>query len=152
MKLIRLLTLTCTLLLSSLTQASTLTIEDAYVRATPPHTANSAAFMQIHNSSDTAIELVSASSDIAERVELHSHIMSDGMMKMRQVESIMIDANASAELRPGSFHVMFLGLKSPLSEGNTINLKLYFNNGDEIVIDAPIKKITMQKKTMKHTH
>tara|TARA_R110001583_G_scaffold52393_8_gene162842 strand:+ start:6256 stop:6711 length:456 start_codon:yes stop_codon:yes gene_type:complete len=151
MKLFKFLTLTSALLLSTLTQAATLTIEDAYVRATPPHTVNSAAFMQIYNSSDTTVELVSASSDIADRVELHSHTMNDGMMQMRQVKSITINANASAELRPGSFHVMFLGLKSPLTEGEAINLKLYFNNGDEIVIDVPIKKITMQKK-MKHTH
>jgi copper(I)-binding protein len=151
MKFINLLMLTVSLLLGTLAHAATLTIEDAYVRATPPHTQNSAAFMLIKNNSDASLELVSASSDIAERVELHSHIMNDGMMQMRQVKSITIDANDSAELRPGSFHVMFLGLKSPLAEGDSVKLKLYFDNGEEIVIDAPIKKITMQKK-MKHTH
>ncbi|WP_413701047.1 copper chaperone PCu(A)C [Psychromonas sp. KJ10-10] len=152
MKLTNSLILTVALLFSTLSNATVLNIEDAYVRATPPHTQNSAAFMLINNSSDEPLTLISASSDIADRVELHSHIMSDGMMKMRQVESITVDAKGSTELRPGSFHVMFLGLKSPLTEGDSVNLKLHFSNGDEIVIDAPIKKITMQKKTMKHTH
>jgi copper(I)-binding protein len=150
-KLINSLVLTSTLLLANLANAATFSVENAYIRATPPHTQNSAAFMLINNNSDKSLTLVAASSDIADRVELHSHIMSDGMMKMRQVESIVIEANDSVELRPGSFHVMFLGLKSPLKEGNKVKLKLYFNNGDEMIIDAPIKKITMQKK-MKHTN
>jgi len=146
MTLIKSLLLTSTLLVSSIVNAATFSVEDAHVRATPPHAKNSAAFMKISNNSDSALKLISASSDIAERVELHSHIMSDGMMKMRQVEAIDIDANGQVELRPGSFHVMFLGLKSPLVEGNKVEIKLYFSNGDEIVLDTPIKKITMKKK------
>ncbi|PKF60210.1 hypothetical protein CW745_16185 [Psychromonas sp. psych-6C06] len=149
MKLLTSLFLSSTLLISTLANAATFTIEDAHVRATPPHSQNSAAFMKIHNNSDMSRKLVSASSDIAERVELHNHIMSEGMMKMRQVDEINIDANASVELRPGSFHVMFIGLNAPLVAGEMVKLKLYFNNGDEVIIDAPIKKINMKKK---HNH
>lgn len=145
MKLISSLLLTGTLLLSGFVSAETFTIENPHVRATPPHSKNSAAFMLINNTSDKSYKLVAASSDISERVELHSHIMSEGMMKMRQVEDIEIKAEGNVELRPGSFHVMFLGLKAPLVEGQSIKLKLYFDNGDEIIVDAPIKKITMHK-------
>ncbi|WP_022941887.1 copper chaperone PCu(A)C [Psychromonas hadalis] len=151
MKLASTLLLTSTLLFSHLISADTFTIENAHVRATPPHTQNSAAFMLINNHSDKSVKLVAASSDIAARVELHSHTMSDGMMKMRQVDEIVILANDKVELRPGSFHVMFLGLKSPLKAGENVIFKLYFDNGDEIIVDAPIKKITMQKK-MKHNN
>lgn len=151
MKLINSLLLTTTLLFSGLINANTFNVENAYVRATPPHAKNSAAFMVIHNNSNKTVKLISATSDIADRVELHSHTMSDGMMKMRQVDEIIIKASDKAELRPGSFHIMFLGLKSPLIEGNSVKLTLYFNNGDEIIVDAPIKKIKMQKK-MKHNN
>ena len=150
MKLLKSVLLISTLLITSVVNAVAFSIEDAHVRATPPHAKNSAAFMKINNNSDSALKLISASSDIADRVELHSHIMSDGMMKMRQVDAIDIDANGQVELRPGSFHVMFLGLKSPLVEGNKVKIKLYFNNGDEIIIDAPVKKIMMKKK-MSHS-
>ncbi|GLS89709.1 hypothetical protein GCM10007916_07760 [Psychromonas marina] len=149
MKLISSLLFSLILLNTNFANAAVFSIEDAHVRATPPHSQNSAAFMKIHNSSDISRKLITVSSDIAERVELHSHIMSDGMMKMRQVEAIEVDANGTAILRPGSFHVMFLGLKSPLVEGENVRLRLYFDNGDEITIDAPIKKITTKKK-MKH--
>ncbi len=107
--------------------------------------------MAINNNSDKTVNLVAASSDISDRTELHSHIMSDGMMKMRQVDEVVINANDKVELRSGSFHVMFLGLKAPLSEGDNAQIKLYFDNGDELIIDAPIKKLTVQKK-MKHNH
>ena len=151
MKIINTLLLTTTLLLSSLVNATTFTVEEAYVRATPPHTKNSAAFMRINNTSDKSLKLVAVSSSIAERVELHNHTMSEGMMKMRQVDGVTINKNTQIELRPGSFHIMFFGLKSPLIEGETVKLKLYFNNGDELIVDAPVKKITTQTK-MKHNH
>lgn len=149
MKLISTLLLSTTLLITNIASAAVFNIEGAYVRATPPHSHNSAAFMTIHNSSDISRKLIAATSDIAERVELHNHIMSDGMMKMRQVEAIEVDAHGTAILRPGSFHVMFLGLKSALVEGENVTVKLYFDNGDEVVVDAPIKRITTTNK-MKH--
>lgn len=120
--------------------ADSISIENAYVRATPPNTQNSAAFMVIHNAMKSDIKLVSASSDIAERVELHEHIHEDGMMKMRQVESINIKQEQEVSLQPGGYHVMFIGLKQALKEGDVVNLSLYFDNGDKINIDAPIKK------------
>ncbi len=146
MKLIILALLTGTLLLSSFVNAATCTIEDAHVRATPPHAKNSAAFMKVSNNSDKPLKLISASSDISERVELHSHTMSDGMMKMRQVDAIDIAANTQVELRPGGFHVMFLGLNLPLVEGKTVKIQLHFSNGEKIIIDAPIKKLLCRRK------
>nr|QXF14406.1 hypothetical protein BCCFPMHH_00009 [uncultured bacterium] len=138
------LTLLCALLFSVNIFAQSLSIDNPYVRATPPHAKNSAAFLTLINNSDKTIKLVAASSDIAERVELHNHIHQDGMMKMRQVETISVLANSSTKLQPGSYHVMFLGLKQELNEGQVVNIKLYFDNGDEVSVKAPIKKINMQ--------
>lgn len=133
------------LLLSTQVFASLLSVEDAYVRATPPNSKNSAAFMVIKNTGKQEVKLLSASSDIAERVELHTHTKVEGMMKMRQVEEIMIKGESSVSLQPGGYHVMFLNLKQPLAEGQSVALSLYFDNGEQIRLDAPIKKINMQK-------
>jgi copper(I)-binding protein len=134
------------MLISNFAFANSINIEDAYVRATPPNTQNSAAFMVIHNTLNKDVKLVSASSDIAQRVELHEHIHEDGMMKMRQVEEISIQSEQKVALKPGGYHVMFLGLKEALKEGNSVQFSLYFDNGDKIMIDAPIKKINSIKK------
>lgn len=139
----RLTILLCALLFSVSTLADELVIDNPYVRATPPHAKNSAAFLTLVNNTDKSLKLVAAKSDIAERVELHNHIHEDGMMKMREVESISVSGNSTTKLQPGSYHVMFLGLKQPLNEGETVKIKLYFDNGDEVSISAPVKKITM---------
>lgn len=138
--------LICALFFSINCYAQSVQIKEPYVRATPPHSKNSAAFLTLVNTQDKAIKLVAASSDIAQRVELHNHIHEDGMMKMRQVEAINIPANSSTQLQPGGLHVMFLGLKQDLSEGQQVKFNLYFDNGDEITISAPVKKIKMMHK------
>ena len=130
--------------------ASELLISNQHVRATPPHSKNSAAFLTITNKTNNKIKLISATSDIAERVELHTHIKADGMMKMRQVKEIPIAANDSVSLQPGGYHVMFLGLKNNLKVGQIVNITLYFSNNDKVNIDAPVQKINMSHKKEHH--
>lgn len=142
----------CSILFSINSFASEIQIENQYARATPPHTVNSAAFFSIDNNTDKNIELVAVKSDVAERTELHTHINEDGLMKMRQVEKIKIQAHEQTTLQPGGYHVMLLGLKSPLIEGEMINLILYFNNGDEVKIAVPVQKITMSKNMSDKKH
>jgi len=145
MKFVTSLFIAANLLFSSLAFASPLSVDNAYVRATPPHAKNSAAFMVINNTDKSEIQLVAVNSDIAERVELHNHIMEDGLMKMREVEQISIASQGQAVLQPGGLHVMFLGLKQELKEDQSVTLRLYFNNGEEIIVDAPVKKIKMHE-------
>ena len=138
------------LIFSANTIASEIMVSDQYVRATPPHAKNSAAFLSISNHSNKVVKLIAASSGIADRVELHSHLKEDGMMKMRQVKEVVINANSVVTLQPGGYHVMFLGLKDDLKEGQNVNITLYFDNGNEINIDAPVQKISMSHKKMHH--
>jgi len=140
----RLTLLICSLLFSINVFAEEFIISDEYVRATPPHSKNSAAFLTIENNTDKDIKLVAASTSISDRAELHSHTKVDGMMQMREVEDILIKANSEMKLQPGGFHVMFLGLKNDLIEGETAQFTLYFDNGDEVKIDAPIQKISVE--------
>lgn len=132
--------------------ATDLTVSNQYVRATPPHVKNSAAFLTLTNNTDKNINLVSVSSDIADRVELHNHISEDGLMKMRQVETIMIQKHSSTSLQPGGYHVMFLGLKNDLVVGQSVNISLYFDNGEKVEIAAPVQKITMSHNTTEKKH
>lgn len=133
------------LLISTQLFATPLIVKDLYIRATPPNSKNSAAFMVIKNTDKKGIKLIAAGSNIADRVELHQHVMEDGLMKMRQVEEIMIKAGGSVALQPGGYHVMFLNLKQPLKEGESVTLSLSFDNGQQLTFDAPIKKIKIPK-------
>jgi copper(I)-binding protein len=144
--------LICTLLFSINSFAQEVEIQNQYARATPPHTTNSAIFFTIANNTDKNIELVAVKSDVAERTELHSHVSEDGLMKMRQIEKIMINAHGQTTLQPGGYHVMLLGLKAPLTEGDNLTLMLYFDNGDEVTLITPIQKITMSQKMSEKKH
>ncbi|WP_372880670.1 copper chaperone PCu(A)C [Psychromonas sp.] len=140
MKIITSLLVSGLLLLSTQVFATQLSVEDAYVRATPPNSKNSAAFMVINNTGNEEVKLIAAASDIADRVELHTHIHADGMMKMRQVPEVSIQAQNTVALQPGGYHVMFVNLKQPLKEGQSVAILLYFDNGEQIKVNAPIKK------------
>lgn len=121
--------------------ANNIKVEDPYVRATPPNLPNSAAFMILKNSSDKDISVIKASSDVSKVVELHTHDMKDGVMKMYQVPKIDIPAKGLTTLKPGGFHVMFIGLNQPLKVGNEVTFTLEYSNGETQTITAPIKTV-----------
>lgn len=131
--------------------ASNIEVKDAYVRATPPGLPNSAAFMTVENNTDKNIAIVSATSKVSKVVELHTHSMKDGVMKMYQVPKIDLLANSKTELKPGGFHVMLIGLYEPLKVGKEVTLTLKLSNGETKTIIAPIKTVMggMMKKEMK---
>jgi hypothetical protein len=72
--------------------------------------------MTIKNNGSTPDRLISGSADVASRFELHEMKMEGSVAKMRQVKGgLEIKPGETVELQPGSFHVMFVGLKKPLS-------------------------------------
>jgi copper(I)-binding protein len=147
MKLVHLL-LTSLLIAPVALANNTITFEHAYARATPPKAPNSAVFAEIHNQDDKERIIVSASTEAANRVELHNVIIDGDIMKMRQIEQMVIPAKGVLILKPGSLHIMLLGLKKPLNEGDIINVTLHFADGGVTMFDAPVKKV-MQGITMK---
>jgi copper(I)-binding protein len=112
-------------------------VQDAYARSANPVTG--AAFMVLSNHVDRDCRLSGVSSDVAERVELHTHREVDGVMKMTEVEEgFPIPANGTHELARGGDHVMFLGLKSPLEDGQTIPLTLDFGDCGTEQVEVPV--------------
>lgn len=121
--------------------AGDLVIADAWTRATAPTARNGGAFMTITNKGSQPDRLVAASTPASERTELHTHRMDNGMMMMRPVEGgIDVPANGAAELKPGGLHVMMLGLKQPLVEGETIPVTLTFAHAGSVTVDVPVGK------------
>lgn len=141
------------LMSTSLTQAADLTIDNAMARAVPPTAKMSAAFMTLTNNANTDLAVLSAESSVAKAVELHNNTMSDGKMKMRQVNQIDLPANQTTELKPGGLHVMLIGLNKALVEGETIDLTLNFSDGSSEALEIPIQQIKpMMQKMHEHKH
>jgi len=99
----------------------------------------SAAYMTIENTTDALDRLVAAASPVARVVELHTHIMEGGVMRMRPVTAIEVNPGEPAVLRPGGLHVMLIDLTRPLRAGETIPLTLRFEKAGEVTIDVPVQ-------------
>lgn len=123
-------------------------VEDVRARPSLGVAKNSAAFFTIENPTDKADKLVSAESDVAKKVELHTHIKENNVFKMRPVESIDIPAHGKAVLQSGGLHVMLIGVHSKLKIGDKFKLKLNFEHGAPITISVPVQKMTGHKKMM----
>jgi hypothetical protein len=139
----------------SLTTASALadiSVEQGYVRATPPGVTTGAAFLTLHNSDNQPVALKRVTSPIASNPELHQHIEHDGMMQMRKVDAIEVPPNGSVSLQPGGYHIMLLGLKGALKEGDEVVLMLEFSDGQSTRLALPVKKIRSAQAMPKVDH
>lgn len=121
-------------------KAGDLVISDFWARATPPSAKTGAAFMVIKNTGATDDVLIGAASSIAKDTQIHETQMEGGVMKMRHVGKIAIPAGGMATLKPGSFHIMFVGLHKPVKEGDTIALTLTFEKSGSVELMVKAQK------------
>lgn len=100
---------------------------------------NSAAYMLLHNHTAEDDALIGASSDVAAAVEIHlSKMGDDGTMQMIPQESIALPADGDLELKPGSYHIMIIGLVKDLKVGDEITLTLHFEKHEDINLTIPV--------------
>ena len=119
-------------------EAQGIQVVNPWSRALPPVSTNGAAYLTLLNSRHHSDELVGASSPIAQRVELHTHSMEGGVMKMRPVSSVELPPGKKVELKPGALHLMLIGLKYPLEEGDHFPLTLQFAHASPIKVEVVV--------------
>jgi hypothetical protein len=115
-----------------------ITIVHPCARATPARVGGT--YMTLRNSGSTSDRLIGASSPEAEKAETHETKVESGMAMMRAVGAVELKPGATVELKPGGLHLMLLGLKRPLKEGETLKLTLVFEKAGAVEIEAVIEK------------
>lgn len=110
-------------------QSPAVKVDDAWVRATVAPQKATGAFMQL--TAAKPVKVIAASSPLASMVEIHEMKMEDGVMKMRAVEALPLPAGQAVALKPGSYHVMLMGLKAPIKAGDTVPLTLTVEGEDK---------------------
>jgi periplasmic copper chaperone A len=127
---------------------------DAYARSTMPNAPTGAIFMVMHNHGTVDCHLVDVQSDIAQRVELHTHReTAQGVMQMIQIEGgIPLPAGGEHVLARGGDHVMLLGLTRTLEQGATLPLTLVFADGAEVAIEVPVDHTRRPDAAQGHSH
>lgn len=137
-------------------------VTNAYSFETTSVQKNGAVFFEIENPGDADLKLVSAEADVSETVELHTHIMEDDKMMMRQVEAYDIPAGSTLKLEPMGHHIMLMNLKEPLSMDENAGVEelkgkfpllLRFDDGSAKTVQVDIiKPGTTPKQDHEHSH
>ena len=115
-------------------------VSGVWGRPSPMAAGNGAAYMLIENTGGEDDKLISASSDVSEVVELHDMTIENDIMKMFHVEYMEITARGSLELKPGSKHIMFIGLDKKLEVGQIVTIELEFEKSGKMTVEAEIRE------------
>jgi periplasmic copper chaperone A len=118
--------------------AGAIRIEHPFARATVGGQPTGGAFMTFVNEGETD-RLLSASAPIAKSVELHEMRLEGDVMKMRQVDGIDLGGGKTVELKPGGYHIMFVGLNAPLVAGTSFPLLLHFQKAGAVAISVKVE-------------
>ncbi|MBQ0802024.1 MAG: copper chaperone PCu(A)C [Sulfitobacter litoralis] len=115
-------------------------VDDAYIRSSTAKSTSGAAFMVVMNHSSADDRLIGASSDVADKVELHSHRSDDnGIMRMGEIEGgVAIAADEMHAFKRGGDHLMFMGLKESLVEGAMVPVTLEFEKAGAVEIEVMV--------------
>lgn len=115
------------------------TVDDAWGRASPAAATNAAFYMTIEGGSE-ADTLVSANTDACGITELHVSVMNDGVMSMQHLpEGIDVPAGETVLLEPGSFHVMCIDRQQDFVAGDSVSLTLEFAEAGTTAVEVEIR-------------
>ena len=146
--------LACAALLSALiaaparaeeVKAGDLTITQAWSRATPKGAKTGSGYLTIENKGSAPDRLVGISAEVAGKVEVHEMAMNNGVMTMRPLDKgLAIEPGKTVKLTPGSFHLMLLGLKSPLKQGDKVPVTLEFEKAGKVKLSLDVQGVGAQ--------
>ena len=119
-------------------KAGAITIGHPYARATTAGQPTGGGFMKFVNGGGND-KLLSVSAEVSKSVEIHEMKMEGDVMKMRQVDGIELPASQTVELKPGGYHVMFIGLKAPLKVGDKFPVKLKFEKAGDVTVEVKVE-------------
>ena len=141
-------------LLVALPAAAQVTVTDPWIRGTVQGQMATGAFMKLQSAKDA--RLVEATSPVAGVVEIHEMALDNNVMRMRAVKAVSLPAGRVVELKPGGYHVMLMGLKQQMKEGEVVPVTLVVESGgkrETIEVKAPVRAPTARSDMMKkHGH
>jgi len=127
-------------------------VQNAWVREAPPAIKAIAGYLDIENSSDRALTLVSAESPEFERIEFHISQMENGVASMQQQEHIIIAPDSTLSFEPGAYHLMLFNHSVPMREGKRISIKLTFEDGKTLSFYAIVRRSNLTETPHQHDH
>ncbi len=138
------------LLMTSAVVTADIQVTNAGLRELIPGQNNTVAYLQLHNSGLEGRQLIAVESNFAQRAEMHTQIMTDGMMRMRKLDKLDIGAFETVVFTAGGHHIMLYGMDKRLNAKDR-SLVLIFINGERLPVTLELQSLA--DSTLKsHTH
>ncbi len=120
-------------------QTGPIEVQDPWARATLGQSRTGAAYLTLSATGPAADRLVSASSPVAAKTELHNHIMVGNVAQMRPVDAIEVAPGSPTLLQPGGLHIMLIDLKAPLQAGTSFPVTLTFEKAGTVTVQVAVR-------------
>lgn len=121
-------------------EAGPLEIVHPWSRATPGGAKVAGGYVTVVNKDKAPDRLVAVAADgISAKAEIHEVSMKDGVMSMKRVDGVVVPAGGTLTLKPGSWHIMFMGLKRPLKQGETFPGSLTFEKAGTVAVEFTVE-------------
>ncbi|MDP2259195.1 MAG: copper chaperone PCu(A)C [Caulobacter sp.] len=118
-----------------------------------PQGGNGAGFLSVTSTAPAPDRLVGASSPVAGRVEIHESMIMDGRAMMHpRPGGLPIPAGSKVELKPGGWHLMFIGLKRPLAIGDRFPATLTFQKAGKVQVEFVVQASAGAAPMPEHKH
>lgn len=128
------------------------TLSEAWIRALPPTQPVTAAYVTITNQGVAPIALSGARAEGAGRVEIHTTRQVDGLLRMEQLSTLTVEPGQTQSLAPGGAHLMLFDLESMPRVGESRQLCLLFESGNEVCTAAAVRKSADADQHEHHQH
>ena len=116
-----------------------LEIGHPWSRETPAGAKVAGGYLTVTNHGKEADRLIAVSSDISEKGEIHEMAVNDGVMTMRQLpDGLEVAPGEKIELKPGSYHLMFMGLKAQPKKGERFAGTLTFEKAGKVDVEFAV--------------
>ena len=120
--------------------AGELAVTNAWSRTTPPGVTVGVVYFALKNDTGKSDRLLKLSTPVASKAQVHRTEILDGIARMREVAVLHVDAGQTLEFEPNGMHVMLMGLKKPLAEGQEFDLELLFEVAGPRTVKVAVRK------------
>ncbi|HEU5178902.1 MAG TPA: copper chaperone PCu(A)C [Burkholderiales bacterium] len=118
-----------------------LQIRHPWSRATPPGAKVGVGYLEIRNNGAQPDRLLSASTSVAKRVEMHVTEQAGEVAKMRQLRAFEVPGRERLALEPGGAHLMLVDLVQPLKKGERFGMTLRFERAGEVEVQFEVQEM-----------
>ncbi len=120
---------------------NTIVVERPWARATPAGARTGVVYVTLINNGSAGDSLLGAATPVADQVQFHSATEENGVSRMREMRTVDVTPGARVTFSPGGLHIMMVGMKQPLKEGQAFPLTLTFEKAGKIDVTVPVEKV-----------